>query len=94
MPPSTPPSKPQSSIYLTIMFIMVVNVVLGAALALAADLVWQDEALKLFGVGLAVVAGLGYLLFRLLGRAELRRRMEEARGEENRRGDGGPRDEG
>lgn len=87
-----PPPKPKSSIYLTIMFLMVFNVVLGAGLALAADLVWQDEALKLFGVGLAVVAGLGYLLFRLLGRAELRRRAEAARNEEN-RGNRGPGDE-
>lgn len=74
-----PSSTPRSSIYLTIMFLMVINVILGAGLALLADLVWQDEALKLFGVGLAVVAGLGYLIFRLLGRAELKRRAEAAR---------------
>lgn len=78
-----PQPRPNSSIYLTIMFLMVVNVVLGAGLALVADLVWQDEALKLFGVGLAVVAGLGYLIFRLLGRAELKRRAEQTREEDD-----------
>ena len=84
--------KPRSSIYLTIMFIMVVNVALGAGLALVADLVLQDEALKLFGVGLAVVGGLGYLIFRLLGRAELKRRAEVVR-EQDRAGNGGRRED-
>lgn len=77
-------NAPRSSIYLTIMFLMVLNVVLGAGLALVADLVWQDEALKLFGVGLAVVGGIGYLIFRLLGRAELKRRAETPREDEDR----------
>lgn len=81
------PGRPQSGIYLTIMFIMVLNVVLGAGLALVADLVLQNQALKLFGVGLAVVAGLGYLLFRLLGRAELKRRAEAARDQDRGVGD-------
>ena len=82
-----PSSRPRSSIYLTIMFLMVINVVLGAGLALVADLLWQDEALKLFGVGLAVVGGLGYLIFRLLGRGELRRQAEAAREDHSDRGE-------
>ena len=68
---------PKSGIYLTIMFLMVANVVLGFVLMLLADYVWQNEALRVFGLGLTLVAGIGYLVFRLLGRAELKRRAEE-----------------
>ena len=46
---------PKSGIYLTIMFLMVTNVVLGFVLMLLADYVWQNDALRLFGLGLAVV---------------------------------------
>ncbi|MEX0921450.1 MAG: hypothetical protein WD489_09125 [Rhodovibrionaceae bacterium] len=74
-----PPSPPKSNIYLTILFLMVANLVLGVVLMLLADLVWQNEALKVFGLGLALVAGFGYLLFRLLGRSAARRREEEER---------------
>lgn len=75
---------PKSGIYLTIMFLMVTNVVLGFVLMLLADYVWQNDALRLFGLGLAVVGGLGYLIFRLLGRGEVRRRIEQ--GEDRTRG--------
>ena len=78
---------PNSSIPLTILFILVACAMLGSALALFADLVWQNQALKLSGVALALAAALVYLAFRLRDRAEQRRQAaQENRAEDEERG--------
>lgn len=71
---SGPGASPKDGIYTAILWLMVVNVMLGAGLALLGDLVWRDAAVSAFGVGLAVVAGTVYWVFRWLGRREARRR--------------------
>ncbi len=78
---------PNSRIPLTILFILVACAMLGSALALFADLVWQNQALKLAGVALALAAALIYLAYRLRDRAEQRRGdAQENRTEEEDRG--------
>jgi len=65
---------PDSGIYRTIIFLLVVDVVVGVLIALAGELLWQDPAIKLFGTVLALVGAVLYVFFRWLGAKERRRR--------------------
>lgn len=59
---------PSSPIYWTILAVLVMDVVIGAVMALVGDLVLQDEGVKTFGVALAGVGAVLYIFFRLWGR--------------------------
>jgi hypothetical protein len=61
-------------VYLTILGLMVANVLVGAALALLGEPLFESPAVSLFGTWLAVGGGLGYLFFRWLGARERKRR--------------------
>lgn len=73
------PSFPDNRIYLTILWLMVANIVVGALLALFGERVFDSSALAYFGTGLMLVAGIVYFFFRWLGVREGARRRQAAR---------------
>ena len=77
---------PGDPIYRAILIVLVVNVVLGAGLALFGEQHFEDPAVKSVGVGLALISGALYYIFRFLGYREARRR---AAGTEERAGEDG-----
>ncbi len=79
-----PPPLPQDGIFRSILLVLVISVVLGAAVALVGELVYHDEAISRAGAWLAVLSGVVYLFFRILGRREARR---QARRQSDRRRD-------
>ncbi|MFC4352359.1 hypothetical protein ACFOW6_12490 [Fodinicurvata halophila] len=72
------PPFPDNRIYLTILWLMVVNIVVGALLALFGERVFDSSALAHFGTGLMLVAGIVYFFFRWLGLREGVRRRQAA----------------
>ncbi len=74
-----PPPLPQDGIYRSILLVLVISVVIGAAVALAGELVYHDEAISRAGAWIAVLSGVIYLIFRILGRREARRQAERRR---------------
>ncbi len=87
MPDRIPP-LPDDGIYRAILLVMVLTVIFGAFVTLAGYYYFQSAAISRFGVGVVMVGGLIYLVFRLLGRREARRRAtrDEAGGEPPDRG--------
>ena len=81
-PPESP--VPQDGIYRTILMVLVASVLIGAAVALAGELVYQDKGISHAGAWMALICGGLYFFFRLLGKREMRRRAEEARAEQRR----------
>ncbi len=77
MPRETPP-LPDDGIYRMILIVLVVSLLIGAILALAGDLLWQSPGVSQAGTGLVIVSGLAYVLFRILGAREARRRARAA----------------
>ncbi len=55
-------------IYQTILAVLAVNIAIGALLTFAGERYFGDVAYARFGTGLALVAGVIYLFFRLWGR--------------------------
>lgn len=89
MAPPEPP-VPQEGIYRIILMVLVASVLIGAAVALAGDLVYGDKGISHAGAWMALICGGLYFFFRLLGKREMRRRAEEARAEQRRQdGDAG-----
>ena len=66
--PEPLPEPPKSGIYWTILAVLVADVAIGALLALLGDLVLKNDAVKHFGVGLALLGAVLYLFFRIWGR--------------------------
>lgn len=72
------PPLPRDGIYRTILLVLVVSLLLGAALALAGDFLWHSPGLSQAGTWLALASGGAYLFFRILGVREARKRAREA----------------
>ncbi|MGF1631851.1 MAG: hypothetical protein ACFCUT_20430 [Kiloniellaceae bacterium] len=66
-------------VYRAILAVLVASVLAGAALTLAGEAVFSSRALANAGLGMAVVCGLLYWVFRLLGRRAASRRDEGGR---------------
>jgi len=64
--PRIPPSK--EPIYRAILVVLVGSVLVGAVLALAGEPLFGSRALANAGFGMAMVCGLLYWVFRLIGR--------------------------
>ncbi len=73
------PHKPRDGIYLTILWILVADVLIGAVLALVGDYVLEDPAISRLGVAMALIGGALYAVFRWLGARERARRRAAAR---------------
>ena len=74
-PPKTPP-LPDDGIYRAILVVLVISLVIGAAMSLAGELVWHNEAISQTGGWIAVISGVIYFVFRWLGRREAKRQAE------------------
>ncbi len=74
------PDPRQDRVYVAILAVLVASVIAGAAVALAGDLIYHSEAMRRAGVGLAVVSGIVYLFFRILGKRAAGRRLRHRRG--------------
>jgi uncharacterized membrane protein YecN with MAPEG domain len=93
---------PDDKIYRTILLVLVVSLLIGAALALAGELLWHNPALSQAGTWLVFASGAAYAFFRVLGIREMRKRARavEARGRresglgDHGLGDHGPGDHG
>lgn len=72
------PPFPNNGIYLTILWLMVANIVVGALLALFGERLLDSPAASQFGTGLMLVAGALYFFFRWLGVREARRRLQDS----------------
>ncbi len=72
MPRDTPP-LPRDGIYRSILWVLVLSVVAGAAMALLGGLVWRREDVSETGTWIVLVSGGIYLVFRWLGAREARR---------------------
>lgn len=73
MPRDTPP-LPDDGIYRTVLLVLVLSILAGAAIALAGEVLWHREDLTQLGTWIALVCGGIYLVFRVLGAREARRR--------------------
>ena len=80
MAPPQPP-VPQDGIYRAILIVLVASVLLGAAVALAGELVYQDKGIAHAGAWMALICGGLYFFFRLLGKREMQRRTRQGRQE-------------
>jgi hypothetical protein len=60
-------------IYRAILWVLVASVLVGALLTLAGEALFDSRALAAAGLGMAVVCGGLYWVFRLLGRRAARR---------------------
>ncbi len=65
---------PQDGIYRAILWVLVLTVVAGAAVAILGATAAQDPVLVRVGGGAALVAGLIYVFFRRLGAKQDKRR--------------------
>ena len=65
---------PDDGIFRAILAVLVISMVIGVAVMLAGFYVTQSEAMINAGTGLALMSGLAYGFFRLLGRREHNRR--------------------
>lgn len=70
---------PQDGLYRAILAVLVASTVLGAVVMLAGSYVWHSEAAINAGTGLALISGLAYGFFRLLGKREQERREQDRR---------------
>ena len=77
MPRESPP-WPSDGIYRAILIVLVASLLLGAAVALAGDLLWHSPGLSQAGTWLALASGGAYLFFRILGAREARKRARAA----------------
>ena len=68
---------PEDGIFRAILIVLVVSTVAGAVMMLAGFYVVHSEAVVDVGTGLALVSGLLYGFFRILGRREQARRNQQ-----------------
>jgi high-affinity Fe2+/Pb2+ permease len=68
MPPSPRVPPTREPIYRAILAVLVASVLVGAVLALAGEALFGSRALANVGFGMAMVCGLLYWVFRLIGR--------------------------
>ncbi len=69
MPEPVPP-LPRDGIYRSILMVLAASVVVGAAVTLAGDLIYEDPAITRAGTGLGLLSGVLYIFFRFLGRRQ------------------------
>ena len=91
MPRESPP-WPGDGIYRAILIVLVASLLLGAAVALAGDLLWHSPGLSQAGTWLALASGGAYLFFRILGAREVRKRARAAAEEAENEAGSPPRD--
>ena len=72
----TPP-LPKDGIYRTILWVLGIDIVAGVLLAIAGETLFHSPALSNLGTALALIGAVLYLVFRLLGAREARRRAED-----------------
>lgn len=77
MPRDSPP-LPDDRIYRTILLVLVASLLIGAVFALAGELLWHNPALSQAGTWLVFASGAAYVLFRVLGIREARKRTRAA----------------
>ncbi len=75
-----PPPLPQDGIFRSILLVLVISVVLGAVVALVGELVYHDQGISRAGAWIAVLSGVVYLFFRILGRRQARRQAQRQSG--------------
>lgn len=86
--PPKPADPRRDPIYIAILGVLVASVLVGAAVAIVGGSVYGSEAMREAGTGLAVVSGVLYFVFRLLGRrAAARRQRGRPPGDEEPGGD-------
>jgi len=68
---------PESGIYRTILWVMVITVIAGGLLAIAGENIYRDPALVHLGTWVALIGGALYAFFRVLGAREARRRARK-----------------
>ncbi len=83
------PPFPNNGIYLTILWLMVANIVVGALLALFGERLLDSSAASQFGTGLMLVAGALYFFFRWLGIREAKRSRQSTQQDQDQNPDGG-----
>ncbi|MGF1595281.1 MAG: hypothetical protein ACFCUW_18525 [Kiloniellaceae bacterium] len=71
--PSQPDDPREEPIYRGVLWVLVASVLVGAVLTLAGEPLFGSRALANVGLGMAVVCGALYWVFRLLGRSAARR---------------------
>ena len=72
----TPP-LPRDGIYRTILWVLVIDIVIGALLAIAGETLFHSPALNELGAALALIGAALYVVFRFLGAREARRQAEK-----------------
>ena len=70
-------SPRDDGIYRTALVVLAVSVLLGAVLTLTGETLFGNRALANAGLGMALIAGAGYWVFRLLGRRAARKHDAE-----------------
>ena len=78
-PPDEPDLAREEPIFGAILWVLVLSVVAGVALALVGDLVLGSDSVRNTGTGIGVVSGLIYFVFRRLGKREAARRRARSR---------------
>jgi high-affinity Fe2+/Pb2+ permease len=73
--PRSPGDPRDEPIYRAILAVLVASVLTGAVLTLIGEVFFGSQALARAGLGLALVCGFLYWVFRLLGRRAARRRQ-------------------
>ena len=75
----TPP-LPRDGIYRTILWVLVIDIVAGALLAIAGETLFHNPALSQLGTALALIGAALYVVFRVLGAREARRQADRQDG--------------
>lgn len=73
--PRSPGDPRDEPVYRAILAVLVASVLAGAVLTLAGEALFGSRAVARAGLGLALVCGVLYWVFRLLGRRAARRRQ-------------------
>ena len=81
----TPP-LPRDGIYRTILWVLVIDIVIGALLAIAGETLFHNPALNELGAALALIGAALYVVFRFLGAREARRQAEDEAEDRDREG--------
>ncbi len=71
------PPLPKDGIYRTILWVLVIDIVAGVLLAILGETLLNSPTLNQLGAALALVGAALYVVFRILGAREARRRSGE-----------------
>ena len=79
--PPDPRSNPgRDGIYRTILWVLVIDVMIGAVLTITGESLFGSPALSQVGFGLAIVGAVLYFFFRWLGAKQAKRRAQPDEG--------------